>query len=357
VQRSRVYEAEDADLDGARVDADGRSVTVHRGQSATSWVYAATDGYADLSYRHRNGTPHLTVNGEQAGSGRTVPDGKGWFTTTTRVYLRGGVDKVVSAGETVLDRLTVTPVPNASGAVTYQAENAALTGTAHVDTSYSQAHGGVVTGVGNGPANALTFSVRAPHAGHYAMTVRFANDTELEATHYNPDTMTAPADISVNGGPSKHFNFANTFNWNQFWTVHDPGRPENRRQHDHVRRQSAVQLGRQDRRRDLLRKQRGRRAVAVRDSPEPRRDHRRCADELTSRSARDGQSRTASTASSSSAGSGWRLISTRPSSAESNRSGAVRTHCPDPMQTSRSAVSSLTIRPGTRRARRSPRRT
>jgi hypothetical protein len=80
----------------------------------------------------------------------------------------------------------------------------------------------VVTGVGNGPANALALTVQAPKAGSYAMTVRFANDTELEPTHYNPDLMTAPADISVNGGPTAHFNFANTFSWNQFWDVTIP---------------------------------------------------------------------------------------------------------------------------------------
>jgi hypothetical protein len=31
--------------------------------------------------------------------------------------------------------------------------------------------------------------------------------------------MTAPADISVNGGPTTHVNFGNTFHWNQFWNL------------------------------------------------------------------------------------------------------------------------------------------
>jgi hypothetical protein len=54
------------------------------------------------------------------------------------------------------------------------------------------------------------------------MTVRYANNQGIIANHYNPDLMTAPADISVNGGPSVHFNFANTFDWNQFWSVTIP---------------------------------------------------------------------------------------------------------------------------------------
>jgi hypothetical protein len=146
------------------------------------------------------------------------------------VYLSAGINKVVVTGlggELTLDKLTVTPVSATDPAVgpfisTYQAEDAAMTGTAHVDNSYSQANGGVVTGIGNGPANSLTFTVHAPAPGTYGMTVRFANNQQLVANHYNPDLMTAPADISVNGAPTFHVNFANTFDWNQFWNLTIP---------------------------------------------------------------------------------------------------------------------------------------
>ena len=128
-------------------------------------------------------------------------------------------------GEVTLDKLTVTPVPGAApGARTYQAEDAALAGAAKVVTGYSQANGGVVTGVGGGPANSLTFTVQAPSAGTYGMTVRYANNQGIIANHYNPDLMTAPADISVNGAPAVHVNFANTFDWNQFWNLTVPVR-------------------------------------------------------------------------------------------------------------------------------------
>ncbi|KOU64201.1 hypothetical protein ADK57_19880, partial [Streptomyces sp. MMG1533] len=59
--------------------------------------------------------------------------------------------------------------------VTYQAEDGTLTGTAAADTTYTQANGGVVTGIGNGTANSLTLNVNAPTAGTYAMTMRYAN--------------------------------------------------------------------------------------------------------------------------------------------------------------------------------------
>ena len=35
---------------------------------------------------------------------------------------------------------------------------------------------------------------------------------------------TAAADISVNGGPTFHVNFASTFSWNQFWNLTIPVR-------------------------------------------------------------------------------------------------------------------------------------
>jgi hypothetical protein len=241
-----IYEAEQAQLDhGARADyrPQGQSgagaADIARGQDATFWVYSAADGYSDLAFRYRGaGTAGVNVNalplpgGLTAGPGGPAGHGAsaapGWSTRTERVYLSAGINKIVAAGrggEVTLDKLTVTPMPSAAaGALTraYQAENAALTGTAKVATGYSQANGSVVTGVGGGPANSLTFTVQAPVAGTYGMTVRYANNQGIIANHYNPDLMTAPADISVNGGPTFHVNFANTFDWNQFWNLTVP---------------------------------------------------------------------------------------------------------------------------------------
>jgi hypothetical protein len=240
VQDSAIYEAEQADLaGGARTDyrAQGQSgagaVDLGRGQSATFWVYSANDGYSDLAFRDKSqGAARVTVNALPLAGWLNAPGWQTWSSHTDRVYLSAGVNKVVvtgDAGEVTLDKLTVTPVDANSPAVqpdvtTYQAEDGVMTGTAHVDNSYSQANGGVVTGIGNGPANSLTFTVHAPAAGTYGMTVRFANNQQLVANHYNPDLMTAPADISVNAAPTFHVNFANTFDWNQFWNLTIPVR-------------------------------------------------------------------------------------------------------------------------------------
>jgi hypothetical protein len=229
VQDATIYEAEQAQLNGATADysRQGQSgagvADIASGQNVTFWGYSARDGYADLTFRYKSqGTASVAVNtlpltGQLNGAQR---NGAGdWSTETDRVYLSAGINKVVvtgRGGQVALDKLTVAPLTAKPVATTYPAEDGTLTGTAHVVSSYSQAHGGVVTGVGGGPANSLTLTVHAPVAGTYGMTVRYANNQGIIANHYNPDLMTAPADISVNGGPTFHVNFANTFDWNQF---------------------------------------------------------------------------------------------------------------------------------------------
>jgi Concanavalin A-like lectin/glucanases superfamily len=234
-----IYEAEQAQLaNGARANyaRQGQSgagaADIARGQDVTFWVYSASDGYSDLAFRSRGqGAAGVSVNGLPLSGDLPTGDGRSWSTPTDRVYLSAGINKVVVTGRggaVTLDKLTVTSVTGgssgATGARTYQAEDGALAGTAKVATGYSQANGSVVTGVGGGAANSLTFTVQAPAAGTYGMTVRYANNQGIIANHYNPDLMTAPADISVNGGPTFHVNFANTFDWNQFWNLTVPVR-------------------------------------------------------------------------------------------------------------------------------------
>lgn len=239
VQGTTLYEAEQAALSDsatATYTSQGQSgagaANLTTGKSATFWVYSARDGYADLTTRYRNtGQATLTVNGatanDQTLAGAT-PDA--WYTATNRVYLDSGINKVKvtgTSGTLALDDLAVTPFsatdPVTTGnVVTYQAEDGTLAGTAAADTTYTQANGGVVTGIGNGTANSLTLSVNAPTAGTYAMTMRYANAEELPSNHYNPDLYAEHADVSVNGGDATRVNFASTLHWNQFATYTVP---------------------------------------------------------------------------------------------------------------------------------------
>jgi hypothetical protein len=228
---STVYEAELAAFNGATADyrPQGQSgagvADIQRAKAVTFWVYAASDGYSDLTFRyHGTGTAAVAVNGLGVG-GQLNGAGDGWATRTGRLYLSAGINRVTVTGMgglVALDKLTVTPGGGTREIGTYPAVDGVMTGTAHADDSYSQAPGGVVTGVGGGQANSLTLTVQAPAAGRYAMTVRYANDEGIIANHYNPDLMTAPADIGVNGAPTFHVNFASTFDWNQFSTLTIP---------------------------------------------------------------------------------------------------------------------------------------
>ncbi|BBC33934.1 Ricin-type beta-trefoil lectin domain protein [Streptomyces graminofaciens] len=233
VQGTTLYEAEQANLSDngtttytAQSQSGAGAVNLTSGKSATFWVYSERDGYADLTARYRNtGQADLTVNGKTADdqtlSGATTG---AWSTSTNRVHLNSGINKVKvtgTGGTLALDRLAVTPFSatdavTTGNVVTYQAEDGTLAGTAAADTTYSQANGGVVTGIGNGTANSLTLDVDAPEAGTYAMTMRYANAEELPSNHYNPDLYAEHADVSVNGGAAKRVNFASTLHWNQF---------------------------------------------------------------------------------------------------------------------------------------------
>ncbi len=209
------YEAEQADLDGAAADyrAQGQSgagaADIGRGQAVTFWVYSAADGYSNLAFRYQGtGSAQAEANGLPLSGRLAGASARGWPVVTDRVYLSAGVNKIVVSGvrgEITLDKLTVTafsatnPAPGADAA-TYQAEDGALTGTAHVDNSYSQANGGVVSGIGGGPANSLTFTVPARAGGTYAMTVRFANNQQIIANQqYNYDGTTIGVIYSGSG--------------------------------------------------------------------------------------------------------------------------------------------------------------
>ena len=282
-----VYEAEQASLDGATTDyrAQGQSgagaADIAPGQSVTFWVYSAADGYSDLAFRYKSaGTAGVTVNtlplaGQLSGAGL-----EGWSTGSYRVYLSAGINKVVvrgDRGEVVLDKLTVTPLAAASAAaaanvVTYQAEDGTLAGTAKVDSSYSQAHGGVVTGISDGPANSLTLAVHAP----VARQLRDDGPVREQSAGGGQSLQPGPDDRPGRHQHQRRPQFPRQLRQHvQLEPVLEPDHPGAAaagRQHHQVHRQPAVQLRRQDHRGHLFGK-RDRAAAPVRHGAEHRPDH------------------------------------------------------------------------------------
>ncbi|TGO05762.1 hypothetical protein SERN_1766 [Serinibacter arcticus] len=214
------YEAENALLDGssATYDVAGLSgsggATVGVGESVTFWVHSARDEAATLLLDRSGGAVDVAVNGQAVGS-----------QDETVAFLSGGINKVEvtgAAGESVIDRLRVVPDADLLASTTYQAEDAVLAGTAQV-TPLSLAEGGeVVTRVGGAPDNdsTLTFdAVEVEEAGTYAVTVRYSNEEQSPATHYNPDPLGRYAYVTVNGGEEQRVLFPHSFHENNFWEL------------------------------------------------------------------------------------------------------------------------------------------
>jgi hypothetical protein len=208
VDRITLSEAKAA---GAARDYDIRDA-MPTGGTATFWVYAAEDGVMRVTPLLDGGGATLTVNG------RAV--------TGDRAFLLGGINKVVltSTAGTQLRGLRVQAAP-AGVARRYEAEAAQVAGTARIAAASLASGGRAVIGIGGAPGNGntLTFTdVQAPRAGTYALTVRFSNDEQSKATHYNPDPLARIARISVNDAAPVLATFPNSFHRNNWWEMTVP---------------------------------------------------------------------------------------------------------------------------------------
>jgi hypothetical protein len=216
-----VYEAEYASLGGAQLDYDVADVSgsgvarIGADESVTFWVYSPTDAGA-----------HLTLDADGDGD-RTLVVNDREITTKDQVttFLIGGINKITvqgTAGTTLVDRLRVAFDAESLAGTAYEAEDGELAGTAQVSALTLASGGEAVTGVGGDPGNSntLTFTdVEVPAAGTYAMTVRYSNQEQSPATHYNPDPLARYAHISVNGGEVRKVPFPHSFHQNNFWDL------------------------------------------------------------------------------------------------------------------------------------------
>ncbi len=182
-----------------------------KGGSTTFWVYAAQDGLARLSPDASGGAVRMAVNGRE---------------TKGRAFLLGGINKVVltATGSSAVRGLSVTP-ENGPASYLYEAEDAQVAGTARIAAASRASGGRAVFAIGGAPGNGntLTFPrVMAPRAGTYALTLRFSNEEQAKATHYNPDPLARIARISVNGGKPMLVSAPHSFNANNWWEMSVP---------------------------------------------------------------------------------------------------------------------------------------
>lgn len=218
-----IYEAENAVLHdtAAAYDRSGVSgsgyVPVSSGQSATFWVYSRDDAEKSLEVKTLGGgSATLRVNGVDLAS---VSD-----TTAVPTFLVGGINKVEvvgASGTVALDRVAVGASENVLASQAIEAESGTLAGSATTEGLSLASGGAAVVGVGGAPGNGntLTNTVTVAEAGTYAMTVRYSNEEQSPASHYNPDPVARRADITVNGGPVQKVLFPQSYNANQFWDL------------------------------------------------------------------------------------------------------------------------------------------
>lgn len=205
------YDVADAVLKGG-FRSGGDAVTLAKDGSATFWVYAARDGLARLAPHASGGAVRMAVNGR---------DTKGY------AFLLGGINKVVvtaAAGSPSLRGLSVTPETSPAPRH-YEAEAAQVAGTARIGAASLASGGRAVFDIGGAPGNdnTLTFpKVMADRAGTYALTLRYSNQEQAKATHYNPDPLARIARIVVNGGEPILVSAPHSFNANNWWEMTVP---------------------------------------------------------------------------------------------------------------------------------------
>ncbi|WP_327575509.1 MULTISPECIES: LamG-like jellyroll fold domain-containing protein [unclassified Streptomyces] len=221
---TQVHEGELAWLGGGArpvYDTGSGAARLAKNQTATFWVSSPADREATLTVDTLVGTgARLAVNGHDALSLSKKHQ-------SVAVSFSGGLNKVTLTGTsapTLLDRLTVTPTEGTLTPRTYEAQDAALAGSATLTPLSLATDGTAITGIGGDPGNGntATFTVPADRAGLYALRIRYSNPEQSEATHYNPDPLARHADLSVNGGAARRVGFPHTFHQNNFWELTVP---------------------------------------------------------------------------------------------------------------------------------------
>ncbi|WP_165367484.1 CBM35 domain-containing protein [Phytoactinopolyspora endophytica] len=234
---TRYYEAELTQYDGAvefgydHPEQSGAGhISLRRGAEATFVVYAEEDGYYDVDFRYSGpgrpgsaaGQVSLDRRAVDGAVLRSAPGASFWDTQTERLFLSAGVNRVTveQAGPAPLrlDGLTATRASSGPQPVqAVEAEDAALSGNAAVE-SHSHASGGQYVGdVGQGPENRVTLEVEADVAGEHMLVVHYANDERDTGHPYNADIISRPIDISVNDDEPRRHWFKNTWSWGNWW--------------------------------------------------------------------------------------------------------------------------------------------
>ncbi|MER5941015.1 carbohydrate-binding protein [Streptomyces sp. NPDC001928] len=198
----------------------------HKGTASTSFtVSSAAAGAGSVRVRYANGTTatmtlSLYVNGtkvRQIGLPATA-NWDAWSTTDEAVTYQKGTNTVAltfttsDSGNVNLDSITPTTPTQDAGTPTLEAESAALSGGAVVETEHGGFTGsGYVGGYTDGHKGtaSTSFTVSAAAAGAGSVRVRYANGT----------TATMTLSLYVNGTKVRQIGLPATANWDAWATA------------------------------------------------------------------------------------------------------------------------------------------
>ncbi|WP_158850317.1 hypothetical protein [Saccharothrix deserti] len=233
-----VYPLADGRRSGGAVDRGGRAlqvaapgaVVLGAGESVTTYVSAAEDGYYKLSTTWLGvgrSTVGLTLSGRRVEGGDLTATRAGVWSGSTTVHLKAGVTELVlsNEGRTPLVAGTLTQVRDASAdrhAVRVEAEAGQLGGGAAV-TSGPWASGGSYVGwLGNNGTLTISRPEAVREAGQYNLTVAYAQADKNTGHPYNTDTITRTLVATEEGGKATSAPYRHNYTWDGFWPETSP---------------------------------------------------------------------------------------------------------------------------------------
>ncbi|WP_159431894.1 carbohydrate-binding protein [Bifidobacterium lemurum] len=186
------------------------------------FVTAEKDGYYDLSVRYSSASDArivLKLNRQDAvelelpGTGGS----DAWGTAVARVYMPLGINQVDLTGGTYgikVDSLEVLAADD-DAVRTYEAESGYndLEGAARVE-------GNIVSYIGNGEGNTLRFNnIEAAEEGDYTITFAYAHNEYTNDNEFQIVNRWADVTVNDDSSTTQRVVFANTRDWNDFWTT------------------------------------------------------------------------------------------------------------------------------------------
>ncbi|NGY65911.1 cellulosome protein [Lentzea sp. NEAU-D13] len=209
-------------------DARGSSTVLRAGQSLTTYVSAAEDGYYRLDTTLTStgkSALGLTLSGRKVTGATLTTTCAGAWNGSTTVHLKAGITevKLSNDGSTPLVTGTLTLTRDAAAdrnAVRVEAEAGQLAGGATIATGPWASGGSYVGYLGNN--GTLTVPRAGVGAGQYNLTVAYAQADKNTGHPYNTDIINRMLVATEAGGKATATRYRHNYTWDGFWLETSP---------------------------------------------------------------------------------------------------------------------------------------